>query len=417
MKVLVIGRGGREHALCKKIKNSKKVSKVYVAPGNDGMKNVAQIVKINELEFEKLKKFIKEENIDWVVVGSEEPLVKGIYDELKDVVKVFGPNKYTAQMEGSKSFAKEVMKRFNVPTANYEEYTNLEDALKNIEQATYPLVIKKDGLAAGKGVVIPNNKEEAQKYLEEFFIEENCKVVIEEFLEGEEFSLMSFVNGDVVIPFDAIAQDHKRAFDDDKGPNTGGMGAYTPVPQISEEVIKQSVEKVVKPVCEGLAKEGTPYLGFLYAGLILTKEGPKVIEFNARLGDPETQVLLEKMDSDIMEVIENIYNKKTIKLEWSKDAVCGVVLAANGYPGEYIKNAEVKNLNLENNFYVAALEEKENKWYSTGGRVLLAYGRGKNVKEAKNNAYKEIEKIESPKLYYRKDIGNKSLEKNKNKDD
>lgn len=417
MKVLVIGRGGREHALCKKIKNSKKVSKVYVAPGNDGMKNVAQIVKINELEFEKLKKFIKEENIDWVVVGPEEPLVKGIYDELKDVVKVFGPNKYTAQMEGSKSFAKEVMKRFNVPTANYEEYTNLEDALKNIEQATYPLVIKKDGLAAGKGVVIPNNKEEAQKYLEEFFIEENCKVVIEEFLEGEEFSLMSFVNGDVVIPFDAIAQDHKRAFDDDKGPNTGGMGAYTPVPQISEEVIKQSVEKVVKPVCEGLAKEGIPYLGFLYAGLILTKEGPKVIEFNARLGDPETQVLLEKMDSDIMEVIENIYNKKTIKLEWSKDAVCGVVLAANGYPGEYIKNAEVKNLNLENNFYVAALEEKENKWYSTGGRVLLAYGRGKNVKEAKNNAYKEIEKIESPKLYYRKDIGNKSLEKNKNKDD
>ena len=411
MKVLVIGRGGREHALCKKIKNSKKVTDVFVAPGNDGMRNVAKIVNINELQFEELKLFVQENNIDWVVVGPEEPLVKGIYDELSPFVKVFGPNKYTAQMEGSKSFAKEVMARFGVPTANYEEFTDLENSLDYIKKSSYPLVIKKDGLAGGKGVVIPETQDEAIQFLTEFYNEDkNCKVVIEEFLIGEEFSLMSFVNGEVVIPFDEIAQDHKRVYDNDKGANTGGMGAYTPVPQISIEVINEAIEKVVKPVCMGLASENTPYFGFLYAGLIATKDGVKVIEFNARLGDPETQVLLEKMDSDIIEVIEKIYNKETLELQWSEDAICGVVLAANGYPSDnYIRSAEVENFDVEDNYYVSALKEENGKWFSTGGRVLLAYGRGKNIIDAKNNAYKTVEKIKAPQLFYRKDIGNKAI--------
>lgn len=410
MKVLVVGRGGREHALCKKISQSKKVSQVFVAPGNDGMKNVANLVNINELDFAALKEFVLKENIEWLIVGPEEPLVKGIYDELADVVKVFGPDKYTAQMEGSKAFAKEVMARFNVPTAAYEEFTSFDKAHEYVKKSAYPLVLKKDGLAAGKGVVIPETYEEAVEFLKEFYEEDaTCKLVIEDFLEGEEFSLMSFVNASTVIPFDEIAQDHKRAYDNDEGANTGGMGAYTPVLQISEEARRQAVEEVLIPVCEGLAKEGTPYHGFLYAGLISTKQGVKVIEFNARLGDPETQVLLEKMDSDIMEVIEAVYNNEKIDLAWSKDTVLGVVLAAEGYPADYVKNAQVDNFNLDGNYYVAALKEDEGKWYSNGGRVLLAYGRGQDLATAKENAYKEVEKLKADKLFYRKDIGNKGL--------
>lgn len=410
MKVLVVGRGGREHALCRKIKASKKVSKVFIAPGNDGMKNDAILVNISELDFIGLKNFIKKEKIDWLIVGPEEPLVKGIYDELSSVVKVFGPDKYTAQMEGSKSFAKQVMKRFNVPTADYEEFTNFSTALEYTKNSQYPLVIKKDGLAAGKGVVIANDYDKAKECLKNFYEEDDaCKIVIEEFLEGEEFSLMAFVNGNIVIAFDEIAQDHKRAYDYDEGPNTGGMGAYTPVPQISENARKQAIDEVLIPVCSGLASEGTPYHGFLYAGLISTKSGVKVIEFNARLGDPETQVLLEKMDSDIMDIIERIYNNEKVNLKWSKDAVCGVVLAAEGYPDAYVKNIKLDNFSLQNNFYVAALEEKNGQWLSTGGRVLLAYGRGKDIKEAKENAYKEVEKITNPKLFCRKDIGDKAI--------
>lgn len=409
MKVLVIGRGGREHALCRKIKQSKKVKEVFVAPGNDGMKKDATLVNIGELEFSKLKEFIKQNEIKLVVVGPEEPLVKGITDELSSVVKVFGPDKYTAQLEGSKAFAKEVMARFKVPTASYEEFTQLEQALQYIETQTYPLVIKKDGLASGKGVVIPETKEEAQNFLKTFFAEENCKVIIEEFLDGEEFSLMSFVNGELVVSFDEIAQDHKRVFDGDKGANTGGMGAYTPVPQISKELIDYSVEKIVKPICEGLAKEGTPYVGFLYAGLIATKDGVKVIEFNARLGDPETQVLLEKMESDIIEVIENLDNGIISELSWSDKCVCGVVLASEGYPEAYTKDVLVENLNLDGNYYISALEEREGKYYSTGGRVLLAFGKGENIAEAKHNAYKEVDKLNAPKLFFRKDIGDKAI--------
>ncbi|MBU0278171.1 phosphoribosylamine--glycine ligase [Gemella sp. zg-1178] len=411
MKVLVIGRGGREHALCRKIKKSKKVAKVFVAPGNDGMRNDATLVNIAELDFEKLKDFVKKEKIDWLIVGPEEPLVKGIYDELSPLVKVFGPDKYTAQMEGSKSFAKEVMTRFNVPTAAYEEFTNLSSALDYAKNSKYPLVIKKDGLAAGKGVVIANNFGEAEECLKNFYGEDIfCKIVIEEFLEGEEFSLMAFVNGEIVIPFDEIAQDHKRAYDFDKGANTGGMGAYSPVPQISKKDRKQAIDEVLLPVCRGLASEGTSYHGFLYAGLIASQDGVKVIEFNARLGDPEAQVLLEKMDSDIMEVIEKIYNNEEVKLKWSDDAVCGVVLAAEGYPASYLKGIELENFTLKDTCYVAALEEKNGIWFSNGGRVLLVYGRGKDIKEAKANAYKAIDNLSlSPKLFFRKDIGDKAI--------
>lgn len=409
MKVLVVGRGGREHALCRKIKKSKLVSQVFVAPGNDGMVNDANLVAISELEFDKLKDFVKTEQIDWLIVGPEEPLVKGIYDELSPYVKVFGPDQYTAQIEGSKSFAKELMKRFGVPTAAYEEFTALNQALSYLEKSTYPIVIKKDGLAAGKGVVIPTNFLEAKAYIEEFFKEDNCKVVIEEFLDGEEFSLMSFVNGDLVIPFDEIAQDHKRAYDNDEGENTGGMGAYSPVPQISKTAREQAINEVVIPICQGLAKEKTPYHGFLYAGLISTPSGVKVIEFNARLGDPETQVLLEKMDSDIMEVIEKLHQGEVVQLDWSKDTVLGVVLAAKGYPSTYQKNVNVENFNLNGNYYVAALKKEDDKWYSNGGRVLLAYGRGSDIKEAKANAYQAVEKLEAKDLFYRTDIGNKSL--------
>ena len=299
MKVLVIGSGGREHAIARQFNVSPSVEKVFVAPGNDGMKNDAECVQIDTLDFEALASFAKENGVDLTFVGPEQPLAEGIVDFFTEHgLKAFGPTKAAALIEGSKSFAKELMAKYDIPTAGYGTFTDAEEAKAFIRENGAPIVVKADGLAAGKGVIVAMTLEEALEAVDDMignqkFGESSSRVVIEEFLDGEEFSYMSFVHDGQIYPM-VVAQDHKRAFDGDKGPNTGGMGAYSPVPQISDSVVQEAYDKVVVPTVEAMASEGTPFTGILYAGLILTEKGPKVIEFNARFGDPETQVVLPR---------------------------------------------------------------------------------------------------------------------------
>ncbi|HEY4578306.1 MAG TPA: phosphoribosylamine--glycine ligase, partial [Savagea sp.] len=335
MKVLVIGSGGREHALVKKFKASKVVDEVFVAPGNDGMKEDATIVPIEATSKKQLVDFAKEQSIEITFVGPEQPLAEGIVDAFEAAgLFAFGPNQEAAQIEGSKSFAKELMKKYAIPTAAYETFTAVEPAVAYIKEMGAPIVVKADGLAAGKGVIVAETEEQAIEAVEDMignqlFGDSSSKVVIEEFLEGEEFSYMSFVQNGKIYPM-VIAQDHKRAYDGDKGPNTGGMGAYSPVPQIGEDVVARAFKEVVQPTVDAMATEGKPFNGILYAGLILTQLGPKVIEFNARFGDPETQVVLPRMASDFGEFMLALKNDQPFELEWKEEAVLGVVIAAKG---------------------------------------------------------------------------------------
>lgn len=342
MNVLVIGRGGREHALAWKFAQSEKVEKVYVAPGNEGMRDVATPIDIDENDFDALVLFAKENHVELTFVGPEIPLMNGIVDRFKEEgLRVFGPNKAAAVIEGSKAFTKELMKKYNIPTAAYETFTDYEEAVQYIEKVGAPIVIKADGLAAGKGVTVAMTLEEALQAAKEMlqdvkFGEASKKVVIEEFLDGQEFSLMAFVNGTTVHPM-VIAQDHKRAFDGDKGPNTGGMGAYSPVPQISESAVQEAIETVLYPTAKAMIQENRSFTGILYAGLILTNDGPKVIEFNARFGDPETEVVLPRLENDLVDVCNAVLDESELTLQWSDEAVIGVVLAAKGYPEAYKK--------------------------------------------------------------------------------
>lgn len=305
MKVLVVGAGGREHALASKLNQSTIIDQVFVIPGNEAMRNVAEVHdEIAESDHQGILKFAKQNDIDWVVIGPEQPLIDGLADVLrKEQIKVFGPGKDAAQIEGSKLFAKQLMEKYHIPTAEYREVSNRSVAINYVESCELPVVIKKDGLAAGKGVIIAKSREEAIEGVKAVYPNKEGKVVFERFLEGEEFSLMTFVNGDYAVPFDCIAQDHKRAYDNDEGPNTGGMGAYCPVSHIDKEVLRQTNEQIAQPIAKAMAQEGHEFFGLLYIGAILTKEGPKVIEFNARFGDPEAQVLLTRLDSDLMEHI------------------------------------------------------------------------------------------------------------------
>ena len=342
MKVLVIGSGGREHAIARQFNVSPSVNKVFVAPGNDGMKNDAECVGISATDFEALASFAKENNIDLTFVGPEQPLAEGIVDYFAERgLQVFGPTKAAAQIEGSKSFAKELMEKYNIPTAGYGTFTDAEEAKAFIREKGAPIVVKADGLAAGKGVIVAMTLEEALNAVDDMignqkFGESSSRVVVEEFLDGEEFSYMSFVHNGQIYPM-VIAQDHKRAYDGDRGPNTGGMGAYSPVPQISQEVVEEAYEKVVVPTVEAMAAEGTPFTGILYAGLILTEDGPKVIEFNARFGDPETQVVLPRMASDFGEFMAALMASKPFDLKWNDEAMLGVVVASDGYPEDVVK--------------------------------------------------------------------------------
>ena len=411
MNVLVIGAGGREHALVSKLHQSPLIEKLYAIPGNDAMTHLAEIhTEIAETDHEAILQFVQQHHIEWVIIGPEQPLIDGLSNKLGDNhVKVFGPNKEAAQIEGSKSFAKRLMEKYDIPTADYKEIDNKTEALNYVNECELPIVVKKDGLAAGKGVIIANTRDEAIEAVEVLYPQEDGKVVFEQFLEGEEFSLMTFINGDYAVPFDCIAQDHKRAYDNDEGPNTGGMGAYCPVPHISNDVLERTNKDIAQPIARALKEEGYDYFGLLYIGAILTKEGPKVIEFNARFGDPEAQVLLSRLESDLMAQIVALDRKEPIRFQWIDDYVVGVMLASKGYPGSYDKGAEVSGFEVNNHYFVSGLKKENDTFLTSGGRVVLAIGKGKTIQQAQKDAYGNVEKIKSDQLFYRKDIGNKAL--------
>lgn len=417
LKVLVVGRGGREHAICRKIKESKQVNEVFVAPGNPGMIDVAKQIPISEESHDELIHFAKEEKVNLVIIGPEAPLNAGLADKFSaEDIPVFGPKKDAAIIEGSKSFAKELMIKYDIPTAEYAVFSKYEDAKTYLEKKGAPIVIKADGLAAGKGVIVATTMEEAQESLKEMMLNEqfgkaSATVVIEEFLDGEEFTLMAFVNGDVVIPME-IAQDHKRAFDGDKGPNTGGMGAYSPVPHISNDVIQTAIDTTLIPAAQAMVEEGRSFCGILYAGLILTEDGPKVIEYNARFGDPETQVVLPRLESDLFEVMMKVINGEKPEITWIDEQMLGVVIASNGYPGDdYEKGAVIKGLDQMNAFiYHAGTDKNEQgECITNGGRVLLVGAQGGTLKDAQKKVYAELTKLDCDGVFYRDDIGYKAV--------
>ena len=409
MKILVVGRGGREHAIAWKIAQSKRVTELYVAPGNDGMNSQYLGVNINETDVDGLVEFVKKQQIDLTIVGPESALMEGIVDQFQaNQLKIFGPTQKAAMIEGSKEFAKDLMTKYQIPTADYKTFTDYSEAVAYLDQKGAPIVVKYDGLAAGKGVVVAMTYEEALTALQDMLLHAKFgegKVILEEFLEGPEFSLMALVNGEKVIPL-AIAQDHKRAYDGDQGPNTGGMGAYSSVPIIPDEMIKQAVETIMKPTAQAMVSEGTPFTGVLYGGLILTKEGPKVIEFNARFGDPETEVVLPKMKSDLVEVILDLLEGKGNEIEWHENYFLGVVLASKGYPNTFEKGIEIKGLDqVKSTVFHMGTALTEGKWVNNGGRVLFVVGEGKTLQEAQNKAYEVVANITSEALFFRKDIG------------
>lgn len=415
MKVLVVGRGGREHAICRKVYESPLVTEVFVAPGNPGMEDCAKLVNINENQLEELVSFAKEQEIRLTIIGPEVPLLEGLADRfIEEELKVFGPRKAAAIIEGSKSFAKDLMKKYGIPTAEYETFTDYAAAKAYLDKVGAPIVIKADGLAAGKGVVVAMSQQEAESALQEMMLdgkfgEASASVVMEQFLTGEEFSLMALVNGETVIPLE-IAQDHKRAFDGDKGPNTGGMGAYSPVPHIRKEIIEEAVEKVLRPAAIAMEMESRSFTGILYAGLIETEQGPKVIEFNARFGDPETQVILPRLKSDLVEVMLELLDGKLPKLEWHEEAMVGVVVAANGYPEEYEKGAVLNGIeNMSQVFHAGTAKTSNGEFVTNGGRVLLVGAKASSLKEAQQKVYAELEKLDCQETFYRKDIGSRAI--------
>ena len=420
MKVLVIGSGAREHAIAHALLKSNSVSEVTVAPGNPGMRldgiNTTQLDPSNHAA---LIDFVKDNQVDWVFVGPEVPLIQGIVDDFEaNGIKAFGPNKAAAQIEGSKDFAKQLMERHGIPTAKYRTFDDLDSAEAYVRDHGAPIVVKADGLAAGKGVTVAMDVDTALKALEDIFVDHRfgaagAKVVIEDYLEGQEFSLMSFVNGTEFWPM-PISQDHKRAFDGDKGPNTGGMGAYSPVPQISQDVVDTAIETIVRPTVQAMADEGTSFTGILYAGLIATADGPKVIEFNARFGDPETEVVLPRLTSDFGEGINAILNNETPTFTWGDDnkTTLGVVLASNGYPTNVIKGAAIPQIPVDDSshvYYAGVATDADGKLVADSGRVLLLETTADDIRAAQDKIYAVLDKLDTTGMFYRHDIGAKAL--------
>ena len=419
MKLLVVGSGGREHAIAKKLLESQGVEQVFVAPGNDGMTlDGLDLVNIGISEHSKLIEFAKENDIAWSFIGPDDALAAGIVDDFNQAgLKAFGPSRLAAELEWSKDFAKEIMVKYGVPTAAYGTFSDFEEAKAYIEKQGAPIVVKADGLALGKGVVVAETVEQAVEaahdmLLDNKFGDSGARVVIEEFLDGEEFSLFAFVNGDkfYILP---TAQDHKRAYDGDKGPNTGGMGAYAPVPHLPQSVVDQSVETIIKPVLEGMIAEGRPYLGVLYAGLILTAESPKVIEFNSRFGDPETQIILPRLMSDFAQNITDILDKKEPTITWLDEGVTlGVVVASNGYPLDYKKGLPLPEKTAGDiiTYYAGAkFAENSRALLSNGGRVYMLVTTADTVSAAQEKIYDQLKKQDTTGLFYRHDIGGKAL--------
>jgi len=413
MKILVIGRGGREHAIIQKLAESPQAETIYAAPGNAGIADIATCVAIDEMDFDALIDFSKTKGIDLTIVGPEAPLSVGIVDKFEKAgLRIFGPSEAAAAIEGSKSFAKDFMIKHKVPTAAYEVFSDVDQAKTYIQKQGAPIVIKADGLAAGKGVVVAETVEEAEQAVDDMlvskaFAEAGAKVVIEEFLAGREFSLMALVNGHHVYPL-TTARDHKRAFDGDAGPNTGGMGAYAPVDDVTSEAYDFAVKEIVQKTADGMVEEGKSFTGVLYAGLIMTENGPKVIEFNARFGDPETQVILPLMDNDFAQVVVDVLNEKDPGIKW-KDGYClGVVTASAGYPGSYEKGMNIPELSKSADTYIvhAGTKKEDGQFVSDGGRVLLAGAYGSTFAEARDKAYEAIAPFEGNRdFYYRTDIG------------
>jgi phosphoribosylamine--glycine ligase len=421
MKILVIGSGGREHTLVWKISQSPKVSKIFCAPGNAGISHLAQCVDIGEDNMVGLANFAQKMKIDLTIVGPELPLSRGIVDEFDKLgLKIFGPNQKATQIESSKVFSKYLMKKYNIPSASYAVFQDIKKAFDYVKQQAFPLVIKADGLAAGKGVFIVQGIKQAKEALDslmkkKIFGDAGEYVVIEEFLEGEEISVLAFSDGKTIVPM-VSSQDHKKIFNQDKGPNTGGMGAYSPVPFYNDLSRKIVLQKILKPTIEGLKTEGREYKGVLYAGLILTKEGPKVLEFNARFGDPETQVVLPRLETDLIEIFNAVIegNLHKINLKWKDNAVVCVVIASGGYPGKYQKGkvigglkslAEMKNIIA----FHAGTKFQDGKVVSSGGRVLGITAWADTIFKAKEKAYEGVEKIYFEEMYYRKDIALKGI--------
>ena len=421
MKILVVGSGGREHALVWKVAQSPKVSKVYCAPGNAGISEQATIVPIQANDLSRLLEFALKEKIDLTVVGPEDPLTRGIVDlfESKGLF-VFGATKKAAEIEGSKAFAKEMMKKYHIPTAFYEIFDNRDGAVKYIRNQGAPIVVKADGLAAGKGVIVCKTVEEAihsvdQIMVEKIFGNAGNRVVVEEYLVGEEASYIAFTDGKTILPM-ASSQDHKPVLDGDQGPNTGGMGAYSPAPVVTDEVHEKIIEKILRPVIYGMGEEGRPYRGVVYAGLMIHKGHPKVLEFNARFGDPETQPVLMRMKGDIVPILEACMkgNLSQYKIEWDNRASVCVVMTSKGYPGDYEKGKIIEGLKevsrMERVFvFHAGTTLKDGKIMTSGGRVLGVAGLGEDIPRAIERAYQAVKKISWDGVHYRTDIGQKAL--------
>ncbi len=420
MKVGIIGSGGREHAICHSINNSKKVNKIYCFPGNAGTFKIAENINLDINNFKELKDFILEKEINLIIVGPEKPLVDGLVDYLESYkIKVFGPNKTASQLEGSKIFTKKLCQKFNIPTAKFGIFQNSEEARKFLKHSNYPIVIKADNLASGKGVYICNDKTEAQIAIEEIFNGKFGKaenLLIEEFLNGEEMSFFTLHDGKIFKNF-GTAQDHKRVFEGDKGKNTGGMGAYSPSRLINDELEKKIINKIIKPTLKGLSELGCEYKGFLYTGLMIIDNNPYLIEYNVRMGDPECQTILPKLKNDITDIFLACCEKKlnNIKIEWSdKNSLC-IVLCSKGYPETFKKNVELDNLNKiilnQNEFlFHAGTSNNNNKILATGGRVLNFVALSEKFIDARTSIINNLKKLNWRGGFYRKDIGFKVIQ-------
>ena len=413
MNVLVIGSGGREHAIVEAISRSPKAPKIYAAPGNAGIAQLAECVAIKDTEVDKLLEFAKANAIDLTVVGPEAALAAGVVDAFRAAgLKIFGPTKSAAEIEASKDFAKRLMFKYDVPTAAYETFTDFDAALAYVKRGTLPTVLKYDGLAAGKGVVIATTMEEAEATLRDMLLDTKFgegRVVIEEFLTGEEFSLMCFVAGNKICPM-PVAQDHKRAYDNDEGPNTGGMGAYTELPFISKEDHAYAMENIMQRVADAMVAEGTPFTGVLYGGLMKTPNGIKVIEFNARFGDPETEVVLPRLKSDAIDVFMAVASNEQPVAEWSEGATLGIVLASKGYPGDYTKGHVIRGVeSVESKVYHMGTAMKDGELVTNGGRVMFVVAEAATLREAQQKAEADVARIECDNLFHRTDIGAKAF--------
>ena len=410
MNVLVVGKGGREHALARAASLSPQCETLYMAPGNPGMAKLGTCVPVADNDIEGLVQFAKDHAIDLTIVGPEATLALGIADAFEaEGLTVFGPSQAATQVESSKDFAKEIMKKYDIPTAAYATFDNFDDAWRYVQEQGAPIVVKEDGLKAGKGVTVAMRLEDAREALEIAFAIPDNKVVIEQYLEGFEYSLIALVHNDLVVPLE-IAQDHKRAYDNDEGPNTGGMGSYSPVKRITPDIVEQTMTQVMEPMAKALVEEGVPFTGFLYGGPMLTNEGIKTIEFNARFGDPEAEVILSRLESDFLAAIQSVLRGEKPALQWSSQVSHGVVLASTNYPASSTKGVRIEGLDeVEGIVYHMGTKEEDGTLLTDGGRVLMLVSLADDLESAYEKTYANVAKVKSDALFYRSDIGRKDM--------